>query len=40
MATLLPHGMAMDRNGQFDLNEFTETIVKLYHDEEGDAGEA
>ena len=33
-------GMDMDRNGQFYLNEFTETIVKVYHDEEGDAEEA
>jgi hypothetical protein len=40
MATFLPQGMDMDRNGQFDLNEFTETIGKLYHHEEGDAGEA
>lgn len=26
--------------GQFDLNEFTPMIVKLYHDEEGDVAEA
>ena len=26
--------------GQFDLNEFTQMIMKLYHDEEGDVDEA
>ena len=40
MVTFLPQGMDIDRNGQFDLNEFAETIGKLYHDEEGGAGEA
>jgi len=29
-------GMDTDGNGQFDLDEFTEMIVKLYHDQEGD----
>ena len=29
----------MDVNGQFHLNEFTETIVKLYHDKAGGVDE-
>ena len=33
-------GMDKDRNGQYNLTEFTETVVKLYHDEKGDASEA
>ena len=33
--------MDTDSTGQFDLNEFAETILKLYHDgKEGDVEEA
>ena len=35
-----PRSANMDGNGQFDPDEFTEMIVKLYHDKKGDAGEA
>ena len=32
--------MDTDCNGHFDLNEFTEMIAKLYHDEEDNVDEA